>query len=114
MKGAAVEKQEVLEQWPGINTQFTYAGQRLGWAELWTNYVIYFSHVSGPSYSSRCWAKVNTGLAKHTPLLTSLPRLSLGQAPVLSSVLSSGQAQPRKHLGKINKPLLVVSFYLQR
>ena len=31
-------------------------------------------------------------LAKHTPVLTSLPWLSLGQAPVLSSVLSSGQA----------------------
>ena len=79
MKGAAPEKQEVLGQWPGINTQFTYAGQRLGWAELWTNYVIYFSHVSGPSYSSRCWAKVNTVLAKHTPLLTSGYHLAMLQ-----------------------------------
>ena len=82
-------------------------------AEHWTNYVIYFSHVSGSATASRCWAKVNTVLAKHTPLLTSLPWLSLGQAPVSSTIKcsqlrSSSDTTPRKYVGNINKPLQIV------
>ena len=93
MKGAALEKQEVLGQWPGINTQFTYAGQRLDEGPSTGLIMLYISVTCrGPATASRCWAKVNTVLAKHTPVLTSLPWLSLGQAPVVSSVLSSGQA----------------------
>ena len=68
----------------------------------------------GPATASRCWAKVNTVLAKHTPVLTSLPWLSLGQAPVSSTIKcsqlrSSSDTTPRKYVGNINKPLQIVS-----
>ena len=115
MKGAAHEKQEVLGQWPGINTQFTYAGQRLDEGPSTGLIMLYISVTCrGPATASRCWAKVNTELAKHTPLLTSLPWLSLGQAPVSSTIKcsqlrSSSDTTPRKYVGNINKPLQIVS-----